>query len=74
MSKFNEIIKDERIKRNLKQEDVAIQIGFKQDTYSKYERGEREPDIETLIKLADFYNLPLDYMLGRNQQTTNKHK
>ena len=34
-------------------------------TYNNWERGQREPDIENLIKLADYYNVTLDYLVGR---------
>lgn len=65
MSKLTEKLIEEREKRNLSKKEVAIQIGLLPDTYRKYEKGIREPDIETLIKLADYYKTSVDYLLGR---------
>ena len=51
--------------RNLMQKDVAAAIGVPLRTYQRYEYGEREPQISTLFKLADFYGVSLDYLTGR---------
>lgn len=51
--------------RKLKQEDVARKIGVARTTYSMYEQDNREPDIKVLIKLADFYEVTIDYLVGR---------
>ena len=47
------------------QKDVAAAIGIPLRTYQRYEYGEREPQISTLFKLADFYGVSLDYLTGR---------
>lgn len=47
------------------QEEVAKQLNLQKQTYQNYELKKREPSIETLIKLADYYNVSLDYMVGR---------
>ena len=51
--------------RNVMQKDVAAAIGVPLRTYQRYEYGEREPQLSTLIKLADFYAVSLDYLAGR---------
>ena len=53
---------------DLKQETVAKHLGIRQNVYSRYERGERTIPLELLIKLADFYNVSLDYLVGRTQK------
>lgn len=65
MSILPERLVTEREKRNLKQKDIAIQIGLLPDTYRKYEKGAREPDLDTLVKIADFYQTSIDYLVGR---------
>lgn len=49
------------------QKDVAIAIGVPLRTYQRYEYGEGEPQLTTLVKLADFYGVTLDYLAGREQ-------
>ncbi|GAK12206.1 helix-turn-helix domain-containing protein [Geomicrobium sp. JCM 19039] len=52
--------------RGLSQTFVAEKIGVKNNTLSGYESGRREPDSTTLNKLADFYEVTSDYLLGRS--------
>jgi transcriptional regulator with XRE-family HTH domain len=54
-----------RKKVKLRQEDLAQKIGIARTTYAMYEQGKREPDYETLQKLADFFEVSTDYLLGR---------
>lgn len=54
-----------RKSKNLTQEDVADIVGVKLSTYQKYERDVIAPSYDTLIKLADFYGVTTDYLLGR---------
>jgi len=64
-------LKEIRLRNNLKQEDVAKQIGKTIYTYGSYERNTREPDIETLCKLSKILNASVDEILGletKNQQ------
>lgn len=42
-----------------------MELHTTQNTISRYETGEREPGIEELIKIADFFNISVDYLLGR---------
>lgn len=57
-----------RKKKGLTQEDISGIIGVKLSTYQKYERDAISPPYETLLKLADFYNVSTDYLLGRNAE------
>ena len=61
-------LKDLREDADLKQYAVAQYLGIQQNVYSRYERGERTIPLHHLIKLADFYNVSLDYLTGRTQK------
>jgi len=50
---------------NLLQKDVAAAIGTDRTTYVKYETGSSRPDIELLCKIADYFQVSTDYLLGR---------
>jgi transcriptional regulator with XRE-family HTH domain len=59
-----------REKRGLAQKYVAEKIRVKNNTLSGYESGRREPDNQTLNKLADFYGVTSDYLIGRSDEPT----
>lgn len=52
------------------QTDLAIYLGITVSAYGNYELGQREPDIKTLNKLADYFNVSVDYLLGRPESPT----
>ena len=54
-----------RQKAGLSQKQVASVLNIAQSSYNNYEQGVCEPSIERLIKLADYYNVTLDYLVGR---------
>lgn len=58
-------LKDLRKEKGISQETIANELHISQKAYSYYERGEREPSIKTLIDIADFFNVTIDYILGR---------
>lgn len=58
-------IKELREKAKKNQLDIAQLLNITQGTYGKYERGELKLDINSLIKLADYYNVSIDYLVGR---------
>ena len=57
-------LKDLREDRDLKQDDVAKFLNISQTNYSKYELGKINIPISSLIKLSEFYNTSVDYLLG----------
>lgn len=61
-------LKELRKQKRLRQQDVADAINCSQAVYSRYENGEREPSKIVLNSLADFYNVSVDYILGRDQE------
>ena len=63
---IGKILLDLRRSKGLSAAAVAEKLGIKTRTYSSYENEEREPNISTIIKLADYYNCTTDYLLGRD--------
>ena len=61
-------LKELRIKKGVLQSDVAEYIGVNNSTYAYYERGTHNPTPETLCKLADFFGVTVDELLGRTPQ------
>ena len=59
-------IRNMREDNDLTQTQVAGILMCDQSLYSKYERGEREPGLEMLENMADFFNVDLDYLLGKS--------
>lgn len=46
-------------------EEMARNLGTSQQVLSRYERGERQPDFEMLLKFADYFGVSVDYLIGR---------
>ncbi|MFD2658554.1 helix-turn-helix domain-containing protein [Gracilibacillus thailandensis] len=72
--KLSERLKQLRNSKGLFQKEVADKLGIKQNTLSGYENGTRSPDNELLKDIADFYNVTLDYLLGRSDDPTLTEK
>ena len=68
MSVFSERLVELRDSRNLSQKEVAKEFGVVVRAYQRYEYGEREPQLSVLIRMADFYNISLDYLAGRTDE------
>lgn len=58
-------LKQLRKERKISQLQLAFELNVSQNTISRYETGEREPGIAELIKMADFFNVSVDYLLER---------
>ena len=58
-------LKELRKQRGVSQLRLAMDLGLSQNTVSRYETGEREADYHTLILLADYFNVSIDYLLER---------
>lgn len=56
-----------RRKKGISQVELAGHLQMAQNTYQHYEAGRSEPSIDTLVKLADYYNVSLDYLVGRER-------
>lgn len=65
MSVFSERLVDLRKMRGLSQAQAAKEISAAPRAYQNYEYGTAEPRLSTLIRIADFYGVSLDYLAGR---------
>lgn len=70
--KTEEIIKTERKKRNLTQEELANELFVSRQLVSKWENGRGYPDLEQLIKLSDLFEISLDELMRGDRQMTKK--
>jgi len=67
MKNYTEALKNQREINGLSQSALAKSVGFSQQKISYYESGKHSPSIEDCIKLADFYGVTLDEIVGRNK-------
>lgn len=67
---FGDTLRALRLSKKLTQEEIAKIIGVARGTYTHYELNKREPDNDTLLKIANFFNVSTDYLLGRNNTAT----
>lgn len=66
MANLAERLVDLKEKNNLLQKDIARSVGLSLRSYQRYEYGEREPTSTILIALADYFDVSLDYLVGRS--------
>lgn len=64
MSVFSDRLAELRKKRGLTQQQIAEQIGIKQNSYSDWETGKNEPNLKNVVKLANILDVTADYLLG----------
>ena len=60
-------LKELRKKKGISQLRLATELNTTQNTISRYETGEREPGIDELIKIADYFNVSVDFLIGRTE-------
>ena len=63
-----ERLKNCRKEKGLTQQQAAIYCDITEKTYQNYELQTREPKLEILVKIADLYDVSLDYLVGRTNQ------
>ena len=63
---FNDRLRATRMFRGETQQKTADAMGVSLRHYQKYESGEIEPDLTGLVELSDFFNVPADFLLGRD--------
>ena len=66
MTNFSQRIASLRKEQGLKQREMADKFAIRLRTYQGYEYGESYPDVAKLIALADFFDVSLDYLVGRS--------
>lgn len=59
-------MKELRKERKVRQEDIAVELDIALMTYYRYEQGKREPTASVLCRMADYYGVSVDYLLGRS--------
>lgn len=69
MNNFKDVFKSLRIKNGLTQDELSKNIGISRSAISMYERGEREPDFETLEVIADYFNVDMNYLSGNEEES-----
>lgn len=72
MAKFSERLKQLRVESGCSQQGLADKVSISKSSINMYERGEREPSFEKLERIADFFNVDVDYLLG-NSDIPNKY-
>ncbi len=63
-------LKQLRKQKGISQLKLALDLNTNQNTISRYETGEREPGINELVMIADYFNVSLDYLLERTDDPT----
>ena len=66
-------LRELREQKGVTQKEVADAIGCTATVYSRYERGEREPDIAMLCSLADYFRVSVDSIIGYDTHLKNKN-
>ena len=66
MSNFALRMKELRKEKKLKQQELADEFSVKLRTYQGYEYGESDPEVAKLLAIADFFDVSLDYLMGRS--------
>lgn len=69
---LNERLKQLRKEKKVTQQDVANYLGITRPAYTAYEKGNRSPDYDLLNKLAKYFNVTTDYLLGSTSNETDK--
>lgn len=67
-----ENLKKLRENNNLTQQQMADILNIQRPTYTRYETGERQPDFELLIRIAQHFNVSIDYLLGNEAKLPEK--
>ncbi|MDD3222313.1 MAG: helix-turn-helix transcriptional regulator [Lachnospiraceae bacterium] len=70
MADFAKVLRLLRNEKGLSQQELAELLRISKSSINMYERGERQPNFETLEIIADFFNVDVDYLLGRTTKTT----
>ena len=69
---FSERILQLKAERKLLQKDIASAINITVRNYQRYEKNEAQPTLPVLIALADYFNVSLDYLVGRSDNSERR--
>ena len=67
MGSFAQVFKDLRTKSKLTQQEMADKLNISRSSVGMYESGEREPSFELLEQIADYFNVDMNYLLGKSE-------
>lgn len=70
MANFANVLRLLRTEKNMSQQELADALKISKSAINMYERGERQPNFETLELIADYFNVDTDYLLGRTNKTS----
>ncbi len=68
MPSFQENLKTLRASKNISQKQIANYLGIADRQYRRYENGEQQPTLPIAVKLADFFDVSLDFLSGRSDK------
>ena len=71
-SKFSERLKELRKDQRKTQDELSKVLNVRRSTYGEYERGKIRPPAEKIFKLAEYFNVSIDYLIGNTEQKTSK--
>lgn len=66
---FSKKLSELRNKKGISQYKLAEELGFSRGQIANYEQGSREPDYDTLLKIANYFNVSTDYLLGKDDNS-----
>lgn len=72
MEIFSKRLRTLRENSNMTQQEVASKLGISQSYYSKFEYNSREPNLETVLAIADIFDCSIDYLLGRDKYSLHQ--
>ena len=64
---YGKILKRLRKSKGVTQQEIACELNVDRSTYAKYETSQSQPNFDTLIRIADYFDVSIDYLLGRPQ-------
>lgn len=73
MEKFPRRLKAIRVENGNKQHEIAVYLGLSDSGYQCYEQGKGYPDVPRLYKLAEYFDVSIDYLLGRTDRREVNH-
>jgi len=69
---FSDRIIQLKNERKLLQKDIASSVGLSLRAYQYYEKGQKEPTLSVLLRLADYFDVSLDYLVGRSDDPVRR--
>lgn len=67
MKTFSDKLKELRVDAGLTQKQLAEKLNIRQQSYARYENGEGEPNLETLVMISKIFDVSIDYLLGNSE-------